>query len=278
MAEERMPLVGTRQIRIVGCADSKTLCPMNEEGWEYVGVNNLFLTMPPDKFKWDRWYEIHNISEENGLYKRRGNPVFRGQKVNDYLHDLGKLKCPVFMQKKWSVVPNSEVLPGQEIIQNLGNYLTNTIAWQTAHYLYEHLQAIRAGDTSKMLKRLEIYGVDMAVAQPITGNTDTNEYSLQKPSCEFWLGMAAGMGIQIYIPPEADLLKLRYLYGYEEPQEAAWTKKVKMMFHSIKQREMQHEQQEMIVRDKRMQYRGAAQATEEMLRIWDSGINKSEEI
>lgn len=273
------PLIGKRKVRIVGCADSKQLCPMNEEGWEYVGVNNLFLTMPLDKFRWDRWYEIHTITEENGIYKRRGVPIFRGQKVNDYLSDLGKLKCPVYMQREWpEIVKNSKTFPGKEIVQSLGNYVTNTIAWQTAHLLYEHLVAIKASNPDGMLQRLEIYGVDMAVAQPITGDTATNEYSIQKPSCEFWLGMAAGMGIQIYIPPEADLLKLRYLYGYEEPQEHAWQKKVKMMYQTIKNREIQAEQQEQMSRDKRMQYRGASQATTEMLRIWESGTNKAEEV
>ena len=57
-----------------------------------------------------------------------------------------------------------------------------------------------------------VWGVDMAqggaFGQP-------SEYAEQRPSCEFWLGQAAGRGIYVYIPPASDLLKAAGLYGYE---------------------------------------------------------------
>lgn len=40
--------------------------------------------------------------------------------------------------------------------------------------------------------------------------------SEQRPSCEFWLGQAAGAGIYVYLPPNADMLHAPGLYGYEQ--------------------------------------------------------------
>lgn len=273
-------IIGKRKVRIVGCADSKSLCPMNEPDWEYCGVNNLFLSMPPHKYKWDRWYEIHNITlDNNKIFRRRGSKQFRGQPVVNYLQDLAKLPCPVIMQKKWDIVPNSEPLPGQDIINTLGNYLTNTISWQTAHYIYEHLQGLKEQNPDKMLQRIEIWGVDMAVSQPLLGNIEHNEYAIQKPSCEYWLGVDAGMGIQIFIPAEADLLKLRYLYGYEEPKEHAWLKKQRLQVQTLENRKATCEQRKQAEHDKLMQYQGAIAAIKENFRIWDSGdMSHSEEL
>lgn len=44
--------------------------------------------------------------------------------------------------------------------------------------------------------------------------------SHQRPSCEYILGIAEGMGIKVYIPPESDLLKTSELYGFESDNSA----------------------------------------------------------
>ena len=42
-----------------------------------------------------------------------------------------------------------------------------------------------------------------------------SEYTYQRPSCEYFLGVAAGQGITVNIPAGSDLLKSTHLYGFE---------------------------------------------------------------
>jgi hypothetical protein len=46
-----------------------------------------------------------------------------------------------------------------------------------------------------------------------------SEYGTQKPSCEYYLGLAKGRGIKIYVPKESDLCKSYFLYGKDEEHQ-----------------------------------------------------------
>jgi hypothetical protein len=151
------------------------------------------------------------------------------------------------MQKQWSVVPTSVEYPVQKMIDEFGSYFTNTISWEIALAISEGFEEIH------------IYGVDMAV--------DT-EYHHQRPSCEYFLGIAAGRGIKIHIPDQADLLKTRFLYGFQEPEEFAWKKKCKTILNSITQKKLKIENDLKINEAKLNQYIGAKQAVLELDKIW----------
>jgi len=44
------------------------------------------------------------------------------------------------------------------------------------------------------------------------------EYSYQRPSCEYLLGIAVGRGIEVKVSPQSDLLKADHLYGFDSNQ------------------------------------------------------------
>jgi len=233
---------------IIGCADSKDLAPFKEkEKYEFWGVNNLFLTQPIEQYPWTRWFEIHSITHDGRRFLRRGKPEFRGQKVNDYIEDLIKLKIPVYMQQFWPQIPNSVPYPLQAVLKAFGNYFTNTISYMLALGIAEGF------------KRIEVWGVDMAV---------DSEYFWQRPSCEYFLGIAQGRGIETFIPPEADLLKTRFLYGFQEIEDTAFRKKLNKTRASMEQRMAMAAQR----RDHHMreyeQYVGAINTIKEMIKIW----------
>jgi hypothetical protein len=46
-----------------------------------------------------------------------------------------------------------------------------------------------------------------------------SEYEKQRPSCEFFLGIAKGLKVELYIPEQADLLKCMERYGMRQPGE-----------------------------------------------------------
>ena len=254
-------LIGkTKKVAIVGCSDSAHLAPFGfdpknpEEAWEIWGVNNGYVKTP----RWTRWFEIHPVKFKSGSYFRRKqirpgifeySPDFRGANVEEYLRMLASLNCPVYMQKKWEIIPKSEAYPLEEVLNRFGNYFTNTISYQIALAIKEGFQEIA------------LFGVDMA-----TGS----EYGPQRPSCEFFLGVAAGMGIKIIIPPEADLLKARFLYAFQEREQAQWEKKVANMLGSMEQRLKIASKQRDIAEKQINQYLGAIEGVKETERIWSN--------
>lgn len=244
------------KVAIVGCSHSKEFAPFDDPSFEIWGVNNAY-----GQFKRaDRWFEIHEITREGDTFLRRGQKEFRGQTVNDYLDNLNdflvKNDCPVYMQSEWDVLKTSVKYPLQDIINKYGTYFTNTIS-------YEIALAIEEG-----FKEIHIYGVDMAVSQ-ITANGIGDEYAHQRPSVEYFLGIAKGMGIKIYIPDEADLLKTRYLYGFDERKLVAWENKCLHMTKHMEQKVHKLNQEIEIATRKKEQFVGAILSAKELQKIWD---------
>jgi len=60
---------------------------------------------------------------------------------------------------------------------------------------------------------MHLYGVDMAQDSVLE-----TEYSYQRPSCEYLLGIAVGRGIKVETAPGSDLLKADRLYGFDSNQ------------------------------------------------------------
>jgi len=234
------------KVCIMGCSDSKSLAPLKDPNFEFWGVNNLFLSLP--NVPWTRWFEIHEITFDGMNFLRRGKPVFRGLSVNKYLEQISQIQCPVYMQQKWPSIQNSIVYPVQKVIKQFGRYFTNTISWEIALALFEGF------------KEIYIYGVDMAVG---------SEYAHQRPSCEYFIGIARGMGVNVVLPDEADLLKTRFLYGFEQQKETAFTKKIKHAILSMQQRRQQAEVQRTHFGKQVEQYIGGEVGLNEMLKIWE---------
>ena len=234
------------KVCIVGCSNTKELAPYDRaDEFEFWGVNNLYLTLP-DK-PWTRWWEIHLIEHEDGKWMRRKQAEFRGQPIEKYLQSLGKLACPVYMQQANPLVPNAIEYPLAAVIAETGNYFTNTISYQIALAILEGF------------KEIWVYGVDMAC--------DT-EYGHQRPSCEYFLGLAAGRGIKIRVPPASDLLKNRFLYGFQEQQSLPWEEKIANTRKTIETKRQDAIQRAQFAQKQVDQYTGAQVSLDEMDKSW----------
>jgi hypothetical protein len=257
-----------KKVFIVGCSNTRTEVPWDEvkagkaEAW---GVNNLFHSMPLEKYPFTRWFEIHFIdNSESGVLRRRFDPIFRGQSVEEYfkggiapdgkkVHGLSTLGIPVYMQKLWPEVPNAIIYPLEKITQQFGDYFTNSISYQIALAIDEGFEEIH------------VFGVDMAVSSPKLLH---DEYSHQRPSCEYFLGVAVGRGIKIFVPDTADLLKTRFLYGYDEPKQSKWDKKKAAMLEHIDHQHQKAAGQKAEMQRKEDQAIGARLAIIEMDKVW----------
>jgi len=176
-----------KKVCIMGYAEtSRMLAPFKDSEFEIWGLNELYQLIP----RADKWFEIHCPGGQ--LHNSRRNPQHKKW--------LQSCKMPIYMTQKIPDIPASVAYPIKEITALFGKYFTNSISYMIALALYEGFP------------EMHVYGVDMALQK---------EYREQKPSCEWFLGMAAILCDKLAIPFESDLLKAHYLYGFQDSSPMA---------------------------------------------------------
>lgn len=255
MSKPKKPV---KKVAIVGFSSSRDEAPFDDPSFEIWGLNDLFGYIP----RYDKWFELH----DRKAYKLDGSEVVsEGQNANrgaigDYMTRLKEtVKCPIYMTETHSDIPNSVRYPIEDITREFGNYWqsdnaiygTNSISFMIALAIYEKYDEIH------------VFGVDMAV--------DT-EYNEQRPSCEFFLGVAYGRGIKLYLPATSDLLKTRFIYGFEGVKAEAWALKCNDTVNRMSQRKNDAEN---IGREQEAtanKYIGAIQASHEHLEAFKKAV------
>lgn len=243
--KEQEPIKRTK-VAIVGFAPSRDQAPYNNPDFEIWSVNNLHRFIP----RTDRVFQLHQRSE----WEVDDLHGFPGKKHLEWLKTCG---IPVYTIEKYPDIPTSIKFPLDELIEEFGiprqkgktkdAYFTNSISFMIALAIYEGF------------KEIHIYGVDMAVL---------SEYNEQRPSCEYYLGIAKGRGIDVYLPVESDLLKTRFIYGYEDEEVKAWKIKVHKTLEQMNTRKRESDtmiRNQQSVSDK---YEGAISAIMEMDKTW----------
>ncbi len=241
-----------KKVAIVGYTLSRDLAPFTDPDFEVWGLNDLYKHIP----RYDRWFQIHTEQEVQRCHL--ANPAARDT-WEAQKQALSQMKCPVYMQDVHPEIPVSVRFPLQEMFEHFGEcfvnpkhaeYFTNSISYMIALAIYEQFDEIH------------VYGVDMATTMA------DGEYAHQRPSCEFWLGIAAGRGIKLHIPDEADLLKSRFLYGYEDEKRHVFETKIKTLQTDLANKKAQAKEQQQHWRNHEMQYTGAETALKEVMLTW----------
>lgn len=188
-----------KKVAIVGFAPSWREAPWTDEDTEIWCLNEMYrIAGEVKEFRATRWFEIHNRNSKS-------------KSTEEHQKWLKECSVPIYMWQKYDDIPNSVRFPKDEIIGFLQEkgyqgacYFTNSISWMVALAIYEGFEEI------------QLWGVDMA--------TDS-EWGYQRPSCEYFIGLAEGMGIKVYVPPSSDLLKCTQLYGFEsDNRNRVWMK------------------------------------------------------
>ena len=182
---------GKKTVAFVGMSfTSCSLAPWDDESVEIWGVNEQHIY--PWMKRWDRWFQMHE------------RKYFTSGVVPDHYPWLQEEhNKPIYMLNVHEEIPDSVEYPlAQMTARFFGNarkgdkkfkYFTSTMPYMTALAISEGFD------------RIEIYGMEMS------GPT---EYVKQKPCGEFWLGVLLGHSIELYLPPDNQLL-LGKLYGYQ---------------------------------------------------------------
>jgi hypothetical protein len=177
-----LPFEAGRRIAIVGKAPSSLgLAPYHDATWQIWTLSDLVLCKQAPRY--DVQFELHDWE----LVKQRG-PYY------EWL--CNAQHKPLCVQKPQPELtgPGVFTYPLAEIVEQYGGYFTNTVSYLIA-------LAIATGPDE-----IGVWGVDMA---------QSDEYRAQRPSCEYFLGMAVGRGIKITVPAQCDLLKTAGLYGFD---------------------------------------------------------------
>jgi hypothetical protein len=167
--------------------------------------------------RWDRQFELHPIE-----WTQR--PEYQG-----YYNWLCQQKDkPVYVRQPTPQIPSHVVYPRDEIVKAFGTrYFTNSISWMLALAIAEG-----AGD-------IGLWGVDMAMHAV---GVHKSEYASQRPSCEFFIGVAAGLGIRVHIPAASDLMKSAFMYGFDFEENDEFRQKMDVREKEIRQRVEQAEE------------------------------------
>ena len=191
-----------RKIAIVGAdITEEELLDIDLAGYELWSVNNLYVRFPNVKFT--RWFELHTFEKdtESGDVKRRGRETYSNKPVFEYMGDIDKLKIPVMMQKKWpGIIRRTRLFPFRRIMKHYGEYFGCSFAWMTALAIYEH--------EVKGCPVEEIFYIGVSLAG--------KEYYYQRPSTEYFMGLARGKGIECRVHPSSKLLTAKFVYAIRE--------------------------------------------------------------
>ena len=177
-----------KRVAIIGGAkSSRNLAPFDDETIEFWSLNDMIEALPPCRV--GRWFEMHRPEAIRAYRSEWG-----------YMGKLSSLPCPVYMCEAMPEIPNSLTYPLDAMLELFGGYFTNSIAYMLA-------MAIADG-----YEEIHLYGVEMSAS---------SEYILERPSVEYFVGLARGFGIRVVIPEISTLSRGYWLYGYDEPGEVA---------------------------------------------------------
>lgn len=215
-AEAESPQTAIKKIAIVGRAPSSmNLAPFDDHEWEIWSLSNA-ASLNLIK-RWDRWFELHNLDE--GVKRW-------GAEYKEWLaKDHGK---PLYISSANPLAPYGTPYPWEQVFAKFGRYLNNSISEMIC------LAAIEGAT------HIGLYGVDMAQAD-LAAHDGNGEYQHQRPSCEYHLGIARGMGIEIILPEECDLLKCARIYAYHD-DEGNLFRKSKARKKELQQRQREAQQ------------------------------------
>ena len=126
----------------------------------------------------------------------------------EYVQFLTQFKGPVYTGGVVAELPTHEVFPIKEIEAEFSSYfLTSSLSMMFALAIYkleEYDKVMALAGEPKEKHTIGMWGVDMAASE---------EYGYQRAGCQYFILEALRRGIEVYVPPESDLLRPMPVYG-----------------------------------------------------------------
>jgi hypothetical protein len=184
MNENKKTKKQNKKVVILGTAPSIKDAPFDDPTFDIWGVAHCCFL--PECKKLDEIYELHLEPIWRNDWKGRGVPFARFPDAKVYMVD------------NYPDINNCVRFPIEDIKEKYGNYWTNSPAFMIA-------LAIERG-----YEEIHVYGIHFL---------QDEEFFFQRPCFEYYLGIAVGRGIKIFMAEAADILKFSHIYGYEDVSE-----------------------------------------------------------
>lgn len=272
------------KIALLGFTQHRAEAPYHDDEWEIWGLNDLYLDTPesvsPDRLQWFQvhgWEEIAKHKQvgvlDHPLHFGGGPPHPRDANHVPWLVQHSKT-IPIWMLKPRPEMPDAKILDREAMFKYFSldgdkpnKYFTNSISWMLGKAIMDLAPDGQAVEGAE----IGVYGVDMMMA-----GGEGSEYGYQRPSCEFFLGVAQGKGIKVRIPNASDLLKTAFQYGDDE--DNVFREKLNSHLNELKNRlaGVQQQKAQMIAGENEL--RGANNVLEWILRSWMPGDGKLEHL
>ena len=251
----------TDKVAIVGFAPSSLpLAPWQDETWEIWTLNNIYSAGLVSR--WDRWFELHknfreyppfhDVRMDAGAIVRGDSRPATGAKIEhiDWLKGQS-LDRPIYFLGDEPDIPAGVKYPLKEVLawcekEGIAPYFSNSISYMIALALMDGY------------KTIGVWGVDMAAG---------GEYQQERPSVEYWLGVAKKYA-DVVLPKESELLKAR-LYGYESDNE--FVAKAKVRYGELMGNHNRALEQAKAAMDAANYFRGAAEDCQYFITNWGNG-------
>lgn len=178
-----------RSVAIIGrCWSTRIDAPWHSTNWELWTLAWDPVPVTHRTFETHQNFRMYQSNPEDGAWHVGG---------------LRMSKVPVYMLELHDDIPQSVRYPIEDVTKLIGKtvqgtpYLESSIAYMVALAMLEKVD------------RIGIWGVDLHCE---------SEHAYQRPNLEYLIGMARGMGIKVFIPPQSQLLTHAHgvPYGYWE--------------------------------------------------------------
>lgn len=223
-----------KSVAIVGFAPSFVDAPFADESIEIWSMNYHFEAIP----RVTRIFELH--SWEVIL-------------AEGHLARFAALTVPIYMQRHFDEIPTSVKYPIElmrdtyTLRKGEAPYFTNTASYMIALAVEEGFEEI------------QLFGVDMS---------HDSEYGSQRPSCEFFLGVALGAGAKITTHPSSDILKTAFLYGYEDKKRDWFQDKLRSRRAHLEKMHAHHTAEAARQTQAASEFAGAIQNNDHIAKVW----------
>jgi hypothetical protein len=177
------------QIALIGTTQSRLRAPYDDPSWLIVGHASGHCIIP----RADVWFELHTPTV-------RSQPKTWDAAYQTWLAGTGRAE-PILLQAADAAIPQSETFPRAEIetwarAHGLieAPYFTSTVAWMLAWALW------------KGATRIGLWGINFS---------QTQEYRVQRPCVEYWIGVARARGVHVEIATTSPLCRSKHVYGFD---------------------------------------------------------------
>lgn len=243
------------KVALVGFASSsRNQAPWDDKTWEIWGMNSLYAMIP----RFNRWFEIHpkeylrqdlqraellqaGIDHYTWLTEQPGPDGICPKTECECKHGKPHAYTPIYMQDHYDEIPASVRWPRREINEwskrVLGKEVEPDYFTSTPGQMVATAAFLGAGE-------IALYGIDLL---------EQEEYAYQRPGCEYWIGVARGLGIHVHIPAASVMCKANYVYGFIEPPTNEKQAKPMIDYLAMKDRWLEVEGQKAVAQVNRVQ-------------------------